>query len=1065
MSLFGGDSLFGNNRPSTPALTPELLQALAEQQGGGAGVVGGLANAGLGVVGGVLDWLSHPGQAARSLMAAPAALVNDGPGAALGRVVDAGQHIGESVADLLTAGAFGKAYKGYAGEEFTTQAESPEFTDLIEAYAGKANRPTGWKGFAADVVGGAFTDPLSYLTMGGSGIGLAGKGLAGASGALTARNTLTRGLLSTTKGRAALRAQVGQGAAQQVLGALDTGSLKGLAESSLDLLDDASEAIFRARLPGPHRQGPGQFLQDDFWRNAGSAQTQYIDHATRQLLEEGLLEPAHLKWGLGKAKWEVPGSRAVLEGMPAFGRELGAPAALGEAFGAGIGLPSGVGAAAGAATRRLMGAGNRAKVDDFVDQAWSDVVTGVYDKFGDWRIPQQLRETARQFEQRAKGANVKAEEDAWRIFGGVEQPKREAIFDVLAELEKQGVQSGAPAAALRQAAVPMAAQRAGISLQEADDLLTKLWASFEGQQDDLVALGVWPTKEDRFYVPHVLHPEVQRRFAERGLDPHRPFKGWKTRDEFTRGRRNPTLDDFEDAIKARAAAANVSLNGVPSIAVRDVGDLFLLRQVSHNETMWKEGVKRHMQQHAGASARLDGQGAVDQYVRRLIEPMGGRNTAQRVLAATNRYTKPLQTIYVPAFHARNMISTWGQILLDPDMGLKDAVKVMSAQVFDMPILHTLSKPLREQGDVYKFLRAANNPADQAAVQAASAIKIGRYTGDEVLDFAKQGVVRNNFGEEVLEELGLGVRTMSGTGRHGLGKIASKVSAYVEDRARLTAFVGLLEKGVPAPEAIRRTQRMFVDYDVQGSLDRMLRDVVPYARFTVGNTPAVISGAARRPAILAPHVAAAESVQRSDPLASEEARSGFGIKVGDGQFLAGLGLPTQAAAETLNNLSSWEGARKTLAQTALPINAFLQKATNTNLYFGGEFNRPTSAPDWLPSVGPVRDTAYGGKEFTPGMSQLLYSGPLSRMTGIARTLDEGDLSKIASKVLIGAGIRTVDEERAASKVVKGWLEEAASKGEVGKINSFYERGTHPEVEELVRLWAGLRKAERERRTKD
>lgn len=1402
-------SFGGGSEPSQPALTPELLKLLADQaadQGGGPGFFSQVGNAGLGAVGGVLDWLSHPGQGARSLLAIPGELYEGDLLGAGGRALDALEHGVEFGADLLTAGQASRVYKNYAGEDFTTRKESPEFTDLIELYAGKQNRPEGWKGFAADVVGGVATDPLTYLTLGSSAVGTGAKTLAGAGSQLAARNLLTRGLLQSTKGRMALKAQIGAGAAQDSLRALNTGSLRGLMESSLSQLDEAAEAVFRARVPGPYQ------LNDDFYRNLGHQEA--IDQAVGSMLEEGLLAPTQLKY-MGK---RIPRSEKFLSALPGAMREGAAPAFAGEVAGGVLGLPPGVGAAGGVAARRLLPDAAKS-VDDWAAEAWKKTTKAVFDKFEDLRIPQQLRETARQFEARARGANMEAEEEAARLFQSFTPEQRQAMFTameaverlapktipeampkvapkravlpgfntidlgktplyrgerfapldlervgtipnvrrprpwdflrnsvstpaeaagrlqkamaamdsqdavaralkgefgdwqkkrlgmlrrglrgaerlarkepekfmalwrkaeaqlqqkfgnkafwastsprvakayqdqlaqifgpelssmfrrpegtlprsglfkaeaelknsldlsrygqgvipeseaqrlalqaglsheeaqelvrfnrawskrrgqelvpgqlavetlfrgpmgerLMAALEEKGFDSvyhvswgfrepdvavlnrgslrsmeevgeragagrridlraagasgGAPGGiagepagiqsvrGARQLAAEVAAKQAGIPLEQAEKVFARLFQSFDRQQDELIKLGVWGKERRRFYVPHVMHQEVSKRFADAGLDPHETFSRFRTKDAHTGRRRNQTLREFEEAIRRQAAANGVSLEGIEELAVKDLGDLFLLRQVNHNTTMWKEGLKRHMQKYAGATARLDGDSAVDAYTRNLIAPMNARNKAMQLLAYTNRFTKPLQTIYIPAFHARNLVSTWFQPLTDLSMSAKDSAKIMVAQVADLPLLRVLSKPFREQGAIYKFMEAANNPLNDAAQAAAKKLKIGRYTGDQVLRYAKQGLLRNNFGEEVLEDMGMGVRTMreqtesNGPVRRLLNKIgvpvrgldttkgrarawkgwldktASDVSAYVEDRARFVAFVGLLEKGIPAEEAIKRTGRMFVNYDVQSAVDRTLRDVVPYARFTVGNTPVALAGVARRPAIATPSVAASESVQREDPLASEESRMGFGVPLGEGRYLEGLGLPLYAAAETINNSTSWEGARRTLGQTALPLNFFGQKATGKNFYFGGDFDRPSAAPDWIPAVGPVRETAYGGKEFSPAFSQLLYSGPASRIAAIGRTLDEGDGSKILKKVFLGAGVRTLDEERAVKKLVVRWLEEAQRNGEVGKVANFYQRGLSAEAEEAVKLYLQLRRAERERR---
>lgn len=1104
---------------SRQALTPEVLQELMAQQQG-PGFFGSVASAGLGAVGNVLDVLASPGYAVRSLLR--------------GNVGDFLEHNVEFGANVATGGMASKLYENLAGEEWTTKAESPEFTDLMESYLGRNMRPTGWKGFAADVVGGALTDPLTYLTMGGgAAFGVGRSSLAGTRTAAQAGNLVTRGLMQTVGGRAALKAQLGAQAAQDALAALNTGSLRGLAGSSMQALEEAGASVFRQRLGAPFAK-----LGDDFFAN--TANREVIDSVTQGLFDEGLLQRNALNFA-GK---RIPGTEGAGDALRGMAREVGAPALAGEALGGFLGLPSGIGGLAGIAARRIP-AVNQA-VDATVEKLWKGASAKLYDKFSQSGLPKAAEEAARQFWQRKQGADRESLETVQRVFQGLSGEQARAMGEALSAFEGKirggnadalaaaagagvgreagqeilgalsgvdpgvaqrftdytfefgagGAQRAAEAngwairepfavarqlealgperatalvrgassepslEALRSAAAREAAQSAGLPEETARPMVDALFGAFDKQQDDMIGLGTWKDMPRRFYLPHSVTPEVAKRFGEKLPD-------------FTKARRSQTIAEFEDQVRKRALKEGVDLTDLDEVAVRDVRDMLHLRQLAHNETMWKEGLKKHFRDFAGASAKLDADTAADNYVRRLLEPMKSRGALQGLLAKVNRFTKPLQTIYVPAFHARNMVSTWGQVLLDPSLTVKDSAKIMAAQVADMPLLRVLSKPSREQGAVYKFLEAANNPTSEAAQKAAAGVTIGKYSGDEVLRYAKQGVIQNNFGEEVLEELGLGVKSLAhnrealakGTGlKAKANKLATRASAYIEDRARLTAFVGLLEKGVGAEEAIKRVQRIFVNYEVQSSVDRLLRDVVPYARFTVGNTPAAIEAALKRPGLLTPHVAAAKSVQATDPLANEEARSGFAANLGGGQFLGGFGMPLQAAGETLNNLTSLEGGRKLLGQTAMPINFPLQAVTNRNLYFGGDFLRPTRMPDGTPAVGPVSETAYGGKELSPGASALLFSGPLSRQAGIARTLAEGSLGQIVSKIATGVGVRSTDEERAVRAVVERWLDDAVKRGDVGKVQSFYQRGTSPEAEEAVRIYLQLRRAERERKKK-
>lgn len=1146
-SLDGGAASPGRLNLSVDEV--KRLVADAQAQGGGPGFFSQVADAGLGAAGAALDWLNAPSLAVRSLMAAPGELLNGDPLGALARVGDSFEHTGGFLANLATAGMFDRGYKAAFGEDFTTQAESPETTDLVELYTGY--KPEGIPGFAIDVAGGILTDPLTYFSGGGLAGARLAKGIASGTRA-AGRELVTRSLLETAAGRAGLLEKIGSEAGDDLLRAINSGSLKGLAENSLRLADDAAEAVMRSHLPGPYR------LSEELYANKENAGI--FAEAFKGMQAADLVQAGGIQVGLpGAGKYLIPGSDKATSILPGALKHGAAPALGGEIAGGVLGLPQGAGAALGvgaSALTRKFAPKVAAFVDGAVSDAWGEV-SKVYSKFLDKNVARPFREFAEQLHQNKTGADAASLDATVRAAEGITLEQGEEAVRALRDMEigftrktpealarahmaaagvegdnamaamrslySSGEEKIAPALkalgaaeiarpgrqvndatymlkevlgedrgarqiakewfrlspaerariaerageaqtveAARLAGAYAAAERAGIDPLKAQELVGAMFRSFDKQQDDLVKLGKFHRTERSFYIPHVVNRELEQRFADAGVD---------VRTKFLKKRKGETFEEFEQSIRDLAKEHGVSLKGIKDVAVTNIADLMHSRQLAHNDDVFRLTLKQRAEKYMGMGSKLgDPEEAVQKYVARLTERMKPRGKIQQILASTNKFTKPLQTIYTPSFHVRNIISTWGQTLLDPELTLKDSLNVFKAQVADLPLVRALTKPSREQGDVYRFIRASNNPLDKQAQRDLRGIKIGRYTGEEVLAHAKKGILRNNFGEEILDDLGLRLKsihdqgpvTLPGKVGRALRKLATDASGYVEDRARMTAFVALLEKGMGASEAIRRVSRMYVGYDLQGATDRLLRDVIPYARFSVGNTTAVIDELTRRPGLISGQVSASAHTRRDDPLAPEVARMGMAAPIGGGDYFGGFGMPNEAAAEVVNGLTSLEGGRRTLASTALPISLGLQKLTNKNFYFGGDFDRPAAAPSWAPAIGPIKETAYGGKEISPGMAQVIYAGPFGRIAGHARTLDSGTTEEFIRRFVTGAGIVRGDEARVREKAVKAWVEDALRRGEVGKVESFYQRGVSPEAAFTAELASRLRSALRDER---
>lgn len=554
---------------------------------------------------------------------------------------------------------------------------------------------------------------------------------------------------------------------------------------------------------------------------------------------------------------------------------------------------------------------------------------------------------------------------------------------------------------------------------------------------------------------------------------------------------------------------------IPAADVIDerISRLFLRRQVAHNLTLHHGTATRELQQRFGLRPGTD----LDRYLRHQFEGMGAReNVVQKILGggkweipATSEWAKeakagtrkdvsfrvengveraflevpginalykPALTVLWPNFHARNAIGAMVQSMFDPDIGPSVAVKGMLLAVRDgMVLTKLLGKSSDESA---RILRAIHG--DQEALASLGNVRVGRYTAQEVVTQA-QGVLANNFAaNEILKDADLIPQVLSQTdpkvlehvseALKGKAKVSSlpvagwkdavqfgaRVAAHVEDSFRLQAFMGLIEKGVDLTDAARRVNKAYVDYSYQSPVERWVRDLIPFARFSLGMTPVVAEQAARRPATFTPLARLMGSTQSQGEGAflPEYIREGVAIPLGtdaegNQEFLPTLGLPQEQIAN-LGAFSPEGFRRQVLAGLQPALRTPLEASTGQSFYFGNEFGSYRRAPE---SLGRLEDLLgvevtdrYTTKEGierreVPGWvnAWALGATPLNRFVRFADQWFDKRRSVLDNVVetASGAKIRSVDQRTEAKKVILRFLEEAAREGKIGEIERFFE----------------------------
>lgn len=290
-----------------------------------------------------------------------------------------------------------------------------------------------------------------------------------------------------------------------------------------------------------------------------------------------------------------------------------------------------------------------------------------------------------------------------------------------------------------------------------------------------------------------------------------------------------------------------------------------------------------------------------------------------------------------------------------------------------------------------------------------------------------------------------------------------VAEGIEDRMRAQGFVHALRKGISPEDAARATRDAFIDYEMVSSLHRNIRDVIPFAQFTIGQTPRTLKAILERPRVLSPLVASSRKEEGGivPPWVAEQPHFRLGKDTeGKSAFLAGLGTPF----EDIN--AFWSGRlgrtieKEGFGRLSPPLRAGYEQATGRDPFFGRpieKYRRETPAtsilPDWL-AGRKVRTTKAGEtiSEVSPQLHYVLQRLPWSRQLSMANQLFDSRKRTWhkAVSMLTGAKVVSVDEDRELRRLILDYLKGKAEDGDVGEFSRFFAYGeTSPELAALIK----------------
>lgn len=451
----------------------------------------------------------------------------------------------------------------------------------------------------------------------------------------------------------------------------------------------------------------------------------------------------------------------------------------------------------------------------------------------------------------------------------------------------------------------------------------------------------------------------------------------------------------------------------------------------------------------------------------------------------NAIFKPAQYLPSVSTFTRNGLGGVVMGAMDPEIGLGGAAGLLSA-LRDLPLVRSLAGAAPRDVQAAMVAVATDRATDaQKALLRSS--KIGSHSAESLAQHLRNGVLGNDavtdragfeaIGDvqQFLEQVdqregwaglsadmakvfkGKGLTTSDFAPRtleryRAFWKPLGRLNQTIENGLRAGAFVKLVRDGYDPATAVERVRQTFVDYAYQSGSERMLRDLLPFVRFTLGAGPNAIAGATSPLGRAVGRLAVGSDDGRPLP---PEIRGQVSIPLGGDTYATSLGLPFEAGASLLGLVPGAQGFARNLEQNVLgalstPLRTVAEQATGKQFYS----DLPLSE---VRPVGPL----------PPFVTHSLMGFlPLSRFRSEADKwvkATSGDW-RSAINATTGVKLRTVDSEREAERLVTRWLERAVEEGRVGHLERFFAKKGEPVPPDVQQALETLATLEKKRKAK-
>lgn len=541
-------------------------------------------------------------------------------------------------------------------------------------------------------------------------------------------------------------------------------------------------------------------------------------------------------------------------------------------------------------------------------------------------------------------------------------------------------------------------------------------------------------------------------------------KGANVRNVFMKERKFTEQDDFLKHVEDLVSQAGGKVKNFQEL---DIATLAMKRLSAHARTVSNFDMLREATKRYGPAI-----GKRDLAFSEWLKAGAGRIDRRKGLMVgvdwwNKRLFKPLVTVGAgpipnPPFLIRNAISGVLQAAAHPKIGLESGLRHIAQIAYDG--MAALVEKIPGMGKLPRsqLTRIIEGNVTDTVVKGTS------YTERQIAELMKKHGVKQSFVrmEDLLRELEP-VRAAKGVARKAYDAVVgsqfpAKLSDGIESRMRAQGFVHALKKGLAPEDAAKAVREAFIDYETVSNLHRNIRDIIPFAQFTIGQTPRTIRTALERPRVFSPLVAGSRREEGGilPPYVAEQPHFNLGKDTeGKSAFLAGLGTPF----EDINSL--WAGSlgrtfERGIGMTSPPIKAVYEQASGRDPFFGrpiSDYRRETPTTSLLPDVlagRTVRTTKEGQKipEVSPQLHRVIQKLPWSRQISMANQLFDSRKRTWhkAISLLTGAKVVSVDQDRELRRVILEYLKDRAEAGEIGEFARFFAYGeTSPELAALVK----------------
>ena len=1045
----------------------------------------------MGLLQNIGEFLSRP------LWAITSALTGDFEGAA--------RNVGQFALDIPTGGFFDRRLSlgnifSETGE-ITKRSQEQEVSEVLRQYG---HRPSStFERVATDIIGGVALDPTTYLTFAAP--ALAGKlskalsamsrnraglhfaeklGKTAAGAALLEKHTqplLYRLHASPNPVTASMERAVTVHAAEKALG--EAAGVQGFRFGRVA----AEEVTHAGPLPRGHRHQPKSMVPTEY--------AEEMDRGLKQLESMNALDQGGWKW----AGIDLGGAGAnpskLLYHMSAPGLAVRGLRALD-------------------ATKPAADI-----IEGFAQDGMRRVAANFFDKTLLGKVPESLRNTARYLSAKLTGADrtagIRITKDVWKGWDLEQRTAMGKLYAAASDEFDTAMQVTGANAAAEETRIFDELVRTGAGAtrkpeQHVRETLEKYRKDMDGVRDDLVKRGIWKHRIDTpFYMPR------QSTFAK------------THRDVYKQGRRHTTLPEFERSLERVAEDMGYDLADLGDLPEYNMADVHLRRLTAHNNTVYRNDMLKAAKQ-IGGGKPVKKQGKwrplregnnVDRYLaaqfsslpeRGVTKLLGGgtftipiysdsvrawakkkghkirknKDTGEETFAWKFKglhylIKPPLTTMpFNPSYFVRNHIGAGIMSLFDPDTRV-------SAKAFLQAVPYSnLIRKLTGLGDfdtpnkTALFVRAAYG--DKGASAKLLGHRVGQWDASEITEHLRMIVGDSTNQADLMLKSDDLAKMRTGNPYDKMVALGNDIADHTESTLRADSFLTLVKKGVEPGEAFTRVQRAFVNYDRQSNVERAVRDIFPFARFTIGSLGWVGEMAKRPGGTGVTALSRITAGQAGDEALPPEVQGSIAIPAGeDAQgnklFLSSLGMPHESTANILSAIPTpgrgFEGLRRNvLGMLAPPIRSALEATTGKNFFFGSDYGSYRKTPEWAAQMGLGRETPSGRREWSGIVNEVISATPASRASG---TLDKLTHALVNRKdawhrvvqVTTGARFRTVNAERAAIEALSDVIKKYATSGEAGMLERFYLRMDPAEAPpELVEALKEIKRLEKARRKK-